>query len=123
MTYGQMTEDCVRSHIHDPTQEIRYHQYELRERKTEQGSNRVYNLHKYDEDNKEICAQSRFDDWMLYAKNLEKHEYKDDDSIFPALKIPKRNAKGVRPASSVKWGLGMHEGNITTLLNGVCIYF
>lgn len=105
--------DQERPHLRDHGSTVMYHSYTLVNRKTEVGSDRVYNLHAKRPDDM-ICTKSAFDDWYKYATMDLKHCF-TSDVLFPALKIGKDLTKD----DAIKWTQVMEEGKVTVLLNRV----
>ena len=108
--------DKSRSNLIDPSKSIRYHEYLLSDRKTEQG-NKIYHLHYLRQCDYDIDAKRHFDAWIIYATVTLNHSF-DCDVISPAIPMSRKyDDFNIEP--QFKWGTEMAESSVTNLLNKI----
>lgn len=76
---------CFRRSAVTPDQVTEFGSYNLYNRKTSLAEGRAYNLHKLLKEEAAIDAYSHICNWVELVESSKKHQWGEDDLIFPAL--------------------------------------
>ncbi|KAH7477075.1 uncharacterized protein KRP23_7748 [Phytophthora ramorum] len=102
---------------------IEYGTYALFNRKTAVAEGRLYNLHKLSKDETAINAYMHLCNWVDYTTETKRHNWCDEDLVFPALigiskKVLKTGDAGTGCEKvTIGWGKKMSEQVFITMLN------
>ncbi|KAL4086552.1 hypothetical protein PRIC1_014255 [Phytophthora ramorum] len=102
---------------------IEYGTYALFNRKTAVAEGHLYNLHKLSKDETAINAYMHLCNWVDYTTETKRHNWCDEDLVFPALtginkKVLKTGDAGTGCEKvAIGWGKKMSEQVFITMLN------